>query len=194
MKVMSTGALTLKERRFLREWRDNAGNATEAYVRLNPGKYSKNRESAAAAASRLLRRLHGKLPALLDDFGLDDASCADVLVGNIGATKVNGTPDYAERRHTVRLVQEMRGRLGTGGGQGTTINVGNAFIKTVALPAVMPETRTAEPVEIDVDEQLADIQSQLASHAGPGGNGGNGSNGDNGHADTDQDEDDEQLI
>ncbi|MCK4328311.1 terminase small subunit [candidate division WOR-3 bacterium] len=75
---------TLRERKFIKSYIENSGNATEAYMAISP-KISE--ESAAVLGFRMLRKVNISSDELMDMMGMTDAYLQEKLDEGLNATK-----------------------------------------------------------------------------------------------------------
>ena len=76
---------TLRERKFIKAYIENSGNATEAYLAINP---NIKRENAKEYGCRLLQNLNLSNDELLDEMGMTDEYLHQKLNEGLEATKV----------------------------------------------------------------------------------------------------------
>ena len=76
---------TLRERKFIDAYIENSGNATKAYLTVNP-KYEG--ESARVLGHRMLTKVNISVAELLDNLGLNDIYLGEKLKEGLDATKV----------------------------------------------------------------------------------------------------------
>ena len=76
---------TLRERKFIKAYIENAGNATEAYLTINP---KVKRENASVYGLRMLEKVSISTIELLDKMGTTDIYLNKVLNEGLGAKKV----------------------------------------------------------------------------------------------------------
>jgi len=76
---------TIKERKFVNAYIKNGGNATEAYLVVNP---KAKRSSAGELGYRMLKNVEISVPELLDRMGITDAYLGKKLNEGLDATKV----------------------------------------------------------------------------------------------------------
>jgi len=76
---------TLRERKFIKAYIESNGNATEAYLAINP---NIKRENAKEYGCRLLQNLNLSNDELLDEMGMTDAYLHQKLDEGLKATKV----------------------------------------------------------------------------------------------------------
>ena len=76
---------TLRERKFIKAYIENSGNATEAYLAINP---NIKRENAKDYGCRLLQNLNLSNEELLNEMGITDSYLHQKLEEGLGATKV----------------------------------------------------------------------------------------------------------
>ena len=76
---------TLRERKFIKAYIESNGNATEAYLAINP---NIKRENAKEYGCRLLQNLNLSNDELLDKMGMTDAYLHQKLDEGLKATKV----------------------------------------------------------------------------------------------------------
>ena len=75
---------TLRERKFIKAYIDNHGNATKAYMAISP---EITEESAAVLGFRLLRKVKISNDELMDMMGMTDAYLQEKLDSGLNATK-----------------------------------------------------------------------------------------------------------
>jgi len=75
---------TINERKFIKAYIDNYGNATKAYLNLHP---ECSRESAADLGYRMLRKVEISNDELMDMMGMTDAYLQEKLDEGLNATK-----------------------------------------------------------------------------------------------------------
>ena len=75
---------TLRERKFIKAYIDNNGNATKAYMSMNP---NIGEESAAVLGFRMLRNVKISQEELMDMMGITDAYLQEKLDQGLNATK-----------------------------------------------------------------------------------------------------------
>jgi len=82
---MSKSKQILRERKFFEAYISNGGNATEAYLSLNP---NCTRDSAKVLGCKLLTKVNLSMSEALDKIGLTDFYLANKLKEGLEATKV----------------------------------------------------------------------------------------------------------
>ena len=75
---------TLRERKFIKAYIENYGNATKAYMAISP---KINEESAAVLGFRMLRKVNISSDELMDMMGMTDAYLQEKLDEGLNATK-----------------------------------------------------------------------------------------------------------
>ena len=75
---------TLRERKFIKAYIDNYGNATKAYLSISPGI---TEEAAAVSGYRMLRKANISNDELMDMMGMTDAYLQEKLDEGLNATK-----------------------------------------------------------------------------------------------------------
>lgn len=76
---------TLRERKFIKSYIDNSGNATEAYLAISP---KVKRDSAEVLGARMLVKVSISIKDTLEQIGLTDVYLANKLKEGLEATKV----------------------------------------------------------------------------------------------------------
>ena len=76
---------TLRERKFIKAYIENNGNATEAYLVINP---KTERERAREYGYRMLQKVDISIAELLNEMGITDAYLNQKLNEGLEATKV----------------------------------------------------------------------------------------------------------
>ena len=76
---------TLRERKFISAYIENSGNATKAYMAINP---DVSEESAAVLGYRMLRKVNITVSELLDEMGINDTVLNKKLEDGLDANKV----------------------------------------------------------------------------------------------------------
>ncbi len=76
---------TLRERKFIKAYIENSGNATKAYMAISPGM---SRESAVVQGHYMLRKVNISVNELLDETGVTDVILNKTLEEGLDATKV----------------------------------------------------------------------------------------------------------
>jgi len=76
---------TLRERKFIKAYIENGGNATEAYIAINP---ECNEKSARELGCRLLTKVNISVTELMEMMGTTDAYLNQKLNEGLEATKV----------------------------------------------------------------------------------------------------------
>lgn len=76
---------TLRERKFIRAYIENSGNATEAYLVNNP---NVKRENASVYGKRMLEKVSISVTELLEEMGITDVFLNQKLNEGLDATKV----------------------------------------------------------------------------------------------------------
>jgi len=96
---------TIRERKFVKTYIENGGNATEAYLSVNP---KVKRDSARVLGARLLAKVSISVSELLDGIGVTDSYLGKILKNGLEASKVvsvvpippkpgkEGSPDLPE--------------------------------------------------------------------------------------------------
>jgi predicted transcriptional regulator len=96
---------SLRERKFIKAYVENGGNATEAYLAVNP---KVKRDSARVLGARLLAKVNVSVSELLDGLGVTDTYLGKILKEGLEASKVvsvvpippkpgkEGSPDLPE--------------------------------------------------------------------------------------------------
>jgi len=75
----------LRERIFIKAYLSNGGNATEAFLAINP---KVNKNTAGVLGLRMLRNVKIPINNLLDQAGLTDIYLAKKLYEGLNATKI----------------------------------------------------------------------------------------------------------
>ena len=75
---------TLRERKFIKAYIDNYGNATKAYLAISP---NVTEEAAAVSGFRMLRKANISNDELMDMMGMTDAYLQEKLDEGLNATK-----------------------------------------------------------------------------------------------------------
>lgn len=78
---------TVKEKKFIKAYIENGGNATKAYLACNPGV---QRNSACELGSKLLRKIDISMNELMNEMGIDDNVLTNKLKEGLEATKLFG--------------------------------------------------------------------------------------------------------
>ena len=76
---------TLRERKFIKAYIENSGNATEAFLAVNP---KTKRENASVYGMRMLEKVSISVIELLEEMGATDAFLHNKLFEGLDATKV----------------------------------------------------------------------------------------------------------
>jgi len=76
---------TLRERKFIKAYIENSGNATKAYMAISSGM---SRESAVVQGHYMLRKVNVTVTELLDEMGITDVILNKKLGEGLDATKV----------------------------------------------------------------------------------------------------------
>ena len=76
---------TLRERKFIKSYIDNSGNATEAYLTISP---KVKRDSAETLGPKMLVKVGISVSELLDKMGTTDFHLNEKLKEGLEATKV----------------------------------------------------------------------------------------------------------
>lgn len=76
---------TLRERKFIKTYIENGGNATKAYMAIKPGM---SEESAAVLGYRMLRKVNITVSEFFDKAGITDIHLSKKLKEGLDATKV----------------------------------------------------------------------------------------------------------
>jgi len=76
---------TVTERKFIKAYIENGGNATQAYISLHP---DCSRESAAELGYRMLRKVEISMNEIMELMGTTDAYLNEILNEGLKATKV----------------------------------------------------------------------------------------------------------
>ena len=76
---------TLRERKFIKAYIENSGNATKAYMAISP---DMSEESAAVQGHYMLRKVNVTVSELLDEMGVTDVVLHKKLEEGLDATKV----------------------------------------------------------------------------------------------------------
>lgn len=96
---------TIRERKFVKAYIENGGNATEAYLTVSP---KASRKSAAELGYRMLKKVGISVSELFDGLGVTDSYLGKILKEGLEATKVvsvvpippkpgkEGSPDLPE--------------------------------------------------------------------------------------------------
>lgn len=80
--------LALRERKFIDAYIKNSGNATEAYLAVNP---KAKRENASVYGMRMLEKVSISIIEIADKMGLTDPVLIQKLIDGLSATKESGT-------------------------------------------------------------------------------------------------------
>jgi len=78
---------TLRERKFIEAYIGNCGNATEAYLAINP---NVKRDSAKELGKRMVARVGLSIVEVLDKMGLSDPVISQKLIDGLKATREAG--------------------------------------------------------------------------------------------------------
>ena len=84
---------TIKEKKFIDAYIENCGNATEAYLNVNP---DVTRDSAKELGKRMLAKLGLSIVEILDQTGLTDPLLSKKLLDGLNATRKVGVGDNKE--------------------------------------------------------------------------------------------------
>ena len=80
--------LALRERKFINAYIKNSGNATEAYLAVNP---KAKRENASVYGMRMLEKVSISIIEIAEKMGLTDPVLIQKLLDGLSATKEMGT-------------------------------------------------------------------------------------------------------
>ena len=80
---------TLRERKFIKAYIENFGNATKAIMAINP---NIKENSARELGSRMLAKVDVSIIEILDDMGLTDPLLSQKLLEGLSATRETGPP------------------------------------------------------------------------------------------------------
>lgn len=89
---------TLKEKKFIEAYIENNGNATEAYLAINP---KAKRKNASVYGIRMLEKVSFKVKEFLDRLGLNDLALSQKLKEGLEAVKVVSGSEVPD--HNVRV-------------------------------------------------------------------------------------------
>ena len=76
---------TLRERKFIKTYIENSGNATRAFMAIRP---DISEESAAVLGYRMLRKVNITISELFDEMGITDIHLSEKLKEGLDAKKV----------------------------------------------------------------------------------------------------------
>ena len=76
---------TLRERKFIKAYIENSGNATKAFMAIRP---DISEESAAVLGYRMLRKVNITISELFDEMGITNIHLSEKLKEGLDATKV----------------------------------------------------------------------------------------------------------
>jgi len=82
---------TLRGRKFIEAYIENCGNATEAYLVINP---NVKRDSAKELGKRMVAKVGLSIVEVLDKMGLSDPVISQKLIDGLKATREAGTGKY----------------------------------------------------------------------------------------------------
>ena len=82
---------TLRERKFIDAYIKNYGNATKAYIAINP---NVKENSARELGSRMLTKVDISIIEILDEMGLTDPMLSQKLLDGLDATRETGKGAY----------------------------------------------------------------------------------------------------
>jgi hypothetical protein len=116
---------TLRERKFIKAYIENNGNATEAYLVLHP---EAKRETAGELGYRMLKKVDISNDELLNEMGMTDAYLNQKLNEGLEATKelvnIGTVDDYPTRQKYLDMAYKLKAKYpaerheltGAGGG------------------------------------------------------------------------------
>ncbi len=100
---------TLRERKFITAYIKNSGNATKAYLVINP-----NAKHPRQYGYRMLQKVDISTNELLDEMGMTDAFLADILQNGLTSTKAVGlvakiVDDFPTRHKYLDTAYKLKG-------------------------------------------------------------------------------------
>lgn len=100
---------TLRERKFITAYIENSGNATKAYLVVNP-----KAKHPRQYGCRMLQKVNISTNELLNEMGMTDIALADILKEGLSATKAVGlvakiVDDYTVRHKYLDTAYKLKG-------------------------------------------------------------------------------------
>jgi len=102
---------TVREKKFIKAYIENGGNAAQAYLKINPGYKG---EAAHVLGSRMLRKVNITDDEIMEEIGITDNYLYEKLKEGTEATKIDRTgqeiEDYAVRHQYIDTILKLRSK------------------------------------------------------------------------------------